>query len=253
MALIHALVLHSIAFGAAPSFAAGAAANVAQATATVHDTVFMAAPSLSRSIAEQVTAISTAVTTIALMVLAVVTALAAWRFRNTYQKVDRLLDRLHSELSPVMQHARVIADNVNYVTTVVRADLGRVDATINDANERVRDAVDAAERRLNEFNALLAVVQEEAEQMFVSTASTMRGVRRGAAMFQDRRGTDFASDELDPADVADAIERQLDGQLELVSEEERNGDDGDTQSTAQALPAAPRVRPRARRPGRARE
>ncbi|HEY4132826.1 MAG TPA: DUF948 domain-containing protein [Gemmatimonadaceae bacterium] len=243
MVLTYALLVHSA--------AAGFAANLAQATATVHDTVFMAAPSLSRSIAEQVTAISTAITTIALMVLAVVTALAAWRFRNTYNKVDTLLDRLHGELSPVMQHARVIADNVNYVTTVVRADLAKVDATIDDANERVKDAVDAAERRLTEFNALLAVVQEEAEQVFLSTASTVRGVRRGAATFHDRGGTDFASDELDPADVADAIEQQLDGQLELVSQEERDGDDSDTQSATEALPTAPRVRPRTRRPRRA--
>jgi hypothetical protein len=243
MALIHGLFLHSVASGVAPS--------LAQATTAVHDTVFMASPSLARSVAEQVTAISTAVTTIALMVLAVVTALAAWRFRNTYHKLDVLLDRLHGELSPVMQHARVIADNVNYVTTVVRSDLSKVNETIENANERMKDAVDAAEHRLNEFNALLAVVQQEAEQVFVSTASTMRGVRTGAAAFHDPRGMDFASDELDPADVADAIEQQLDGQLELASEEERDGDDGDRESATEALPAAPRVRPRARRPRRA--
>jgi hypothetical protein len=33
---------------------------------------------------------------------------------------------------------------------------------------------------LNEFNALLEVVQQEAEGMFVATASTVRGVRMGA-------------------------------------------------------------------------
>jgi hypothetical protein len=34
---------------------------------------------------------------------------------------------------------------------------------------------------MNEFNALLQVVQQEAEQAFVSTASAVRGVRTGAA------------------------------------------------------------------------
>ncbi len=246
MASIHALLLHSVV-----AAASSAAVAVAQGTTAVHDTVFMAQPSLARSVAEQITAISTAVTTIALMVLAVVAAAAAWRFRNAYRKVDTLLDRLHGELSPVMHHARTIADNVNYVTTVVRADLAKVDATIDDANARVQQAVTAAERRLNEFNALLAVVQEEAEQVFLNTASTVRGVRTGAATFHDRRGMDFASDELDPADVADAIEQQLDGPLDLVSEEERDGDDGDREPATEALPAAPRVRPRARRPRRA--
>ena len=39
----------------------------------------------------------------------------------------------------------------------------------------------AIKQRLGEFNALLEVVQEEAEGMFIATASTVRGVRTGAA------------------------------------------------------------------------
>jgi hypothetical protein len=40
-------------------------------------------------------------------------------------------------------------------------------------------SVDLAEERIKDLNALLAVVQEEAEAGFISTASTIRGVRTG--------------------------------------------------------------------------
>ena len=82
---------------------------------------------------------------------------------------------------------------------------------------------------MNEFNALLAVVQEEAEDLFVSTASTVRGVRRGAAAFRDRGGMDLASDELDAADPAD--------ELDIL--EEDDGYDSSTESTRAGAPSSP--------------
>jgi hypothetical protein len=36
------------------------------------------------------------------------------------------------------------------------------------------------EERIEEFNALMEVVQTEAEHIFIDTASTVRGVREGA-------------------------------------------------------------------------
>jgi hypothetical protein len=36
------------------------------------------------------------------------------------------------------------------------------------------------EERIEEFNALMQVVQDEAEGIFIDTASTVRGVREGA-------------------------------------------------------------------------
>jgi len=80
-----------------------------------------------------------------------------------------------------MRHASAIADNVNYITTSVRTDVQQVNATIAAANQRLQQAMALTEQRLGEFNALLEVVQEEAEGMFIATASTVRGVRTGAA------------------------------------------------------------------------
>jgi uncharacterized protein YoxC len=202
-----------------------------------------------RGVLDTIAALASVATTLSLMVLALAAVHVLWNYRKTYAKVNALVDRVHGDLTPLIRHANVIADNVNFLTTSIRSDIQKVNNMIDSANERVEQALSVAERRLNEFNALLAVVQAEAEGVFVSTASTVRGVRRGAASFGARSGTDLASDELDAAELAEDLELEsLDG-LEgddLEIQEKDDGDDRDPESTAQALPAAPRLRPRAR-------
>jgi uncharacterized protein YoxC len=214
---------------------------VLQGTATVRDTVITKQVLADRGTLEQITAAASAIMTIALLALTIVAIPVAWRLRNTYRKVDHLLERIHDDITPIMANAHDITDNINFITTSIRADVEKVNATINSANERLNRAMSLSEQRVKEFNALLAIVQEEAEGLFLSTASTVRGVREGTAVFQDRSGMDFASDELDGADAAD----------DLDLPEESNGHDSRTESPADAGPAAPRVRPRARSQRRA--
>jgi uncharacterized protein YoxC len=218
-----------------------------QIAAGARDTVITKAVVPERGLVEQIMTVCTMILTLSLTVLTIFAVPAAWRFRHTYKKINEFLDRMNGDIAPIMRHASTITDNVNYITTSVRADVQLVNATIASANDRLKQAVDLTERRLNEFNALLQVVQQEAEDAFVSTASTVRGVRTGAAVFRDHglgaRGMDLASDdEVDPADVAEELESQSE------SLEEGDGYDGDTQSesSAAAFSAAPRGRPRAR-------
>jgi uncharacterized protein YoxC len=132
---------------------------------------------------EMVSGIADGVMTIAIVVLAVVVAPAAWSFWRSFRKVQELLDRVYGDVMPLMHHAHNIADNLDYITTSIRTDVQHVNATIASANRRLQQAVDLTENRLTEFNALLHVVQQEAEQAFVSTAAAVRGVRTGAATF----------------------------------------------------------------------
>ncbi len=163
---------------------------------------------------EKVTAIASGLMTVALLVLTVALVPAAWNFRKSYAKVSDLLDKVYGDVNPLMRHASAIADNVNYITTSVRTDIQQVNATIASANQRLQQAVEVTEQRLAEFNALLAVVQQEAESMFVATASTVRGVRTGAAALhhvddeEDARGAPLpTSEELDDGyDDPDASE-----------------------------------------------
>lgn len=207
-----------------------------QAVAGLRDTVLM--KQVDVGIVEHISDVLKALIELALLALILVAIPVVWKFRNVYKKVNALVDRINGDMAPIMKHVTAIADNVNIVTTSIRGDVEKVNATIEAATARVHQAVETAERRLNEFNALLEVVQEEAEHLFVSTASTVRGVRSGASVFSRRDGMEFASVELDAAGALAAEELDT-----LEDGEEFDGDDSFTEDV-EAGPA-PRVRPRA--------
>ena len=175
------------------SFARAGAWLLVQA-AQAPDTVLMRQVGQDPGWFEKATAVASGLMTIALLVLTVALVPAAWNFRKSYAKISDLLDRVYGDVNPLMRHASAIADNVNYITTSVRTDVQQVNATIAAANQRLQQAVALTEERLNEFNALLAVVQQEAETMFVATASTVRGVRTGAAALHHEDFDDGAYD-----------------------------------------------------------
>jgi hypothetical protein len=101
---------------------------------------------------------------------------------------------------------------------------------------------------------LLAVVQEEAEGVFVSTASTVRGVKRGAAAFRDDVGTDLAMDDADlDEDEADQMrDVEDDHGDDSISEASAFGgleDGGERDEGASGGASRPRVRRSRRRLG----
>ena len=206
-----------------------------QVAATSRDTIITKQILADRGLFEQLTAAASTIMTFALLALVVVAIPVAWRLRTTYLKLDKLLERIHNDVAPIISNAHAITDNLNFITTAVRTDVAKLHETIDSGNERVRLAMDQSERRVKEFNALLKVVQEEAAGLFISTASTVRGVQHGTRVFQDRSGMDLASDELDAAEAA----------LDLDLEEEHDGNERRTESPADTGPAAPRIRPRA--------
>lgn len=132
---------------------------------------------------DMVTSVASGLMTIAILVLAAALVPAAWSFRKNHQAVRKMIDKFQNDVGPIVHHAGAIADDVHYVTTSIRADVQQVNQTVAAANRRLLAAVEKAEERINDFNALLEVAQEEAESAFVSTASTLRGIRSGAAAF----------------------------------------------------------------------
>lgn len=134
---------------------------------------------------ETMTGVASAILSLTILGLAIVFGPAMWRLRQSFLRTRELLNRLYADVTPLLRHAGSIADNVNYITTSIRNDVRQVNATIALANRRLTQAAEHTEARMNEFNALLQVVQQEAEQAFVATASAVRGVRTGAAAFGD--------------------------------------------------------------------
>lgn len=203
-----------------------------QQAAAFPDTVVMKTVAAERGWFGTATDIASGIISIALVALVIVGAPAAWAFWRTFRKTRELLDRVSADIAPITRHASSIADNLNFITTSIREDVQRVNATIAAANRRLQGAVELTESRLNEFNALLRVAQEEAEQAFVSTASAVRGVRTGVATFG------AANDEL-AAETVGGLGDDDDGE----SDEESRDDGG----RPPGAPARPRLRSRGRR------
>ena len=215
-----------------------------QQATTFPDTVVMRTVT-ERGWFETVTGIASAVMTLTLLGLAIFLGPAAWSFWRTFRRVEGMLDRVYADVTPLMRHASNISDNVDYITSSIRNDVQQINATIASANRRLQQAVELTENRLNEFNALLQVVQQEAEQAFVSTAAVVRGVRTGAAAF----GNDDEEDDED--DAADIGEGGGDDGDDNESDEAATGEHGGGHSAGSLRQpsARPRVRPARRRRG----
>jgi uncharacterized protein YoxC len=150
-----------------------------QVARTLPDTIYTKQIVADPSAWDKITSAASGVMTITVIILTVALVPAAWNFRKSYKKVSDMLDKIYGDINPLMRHASAIADNVDYISTSVRVDIQQVSQTIAAVNQRLQQAVATTEDRIKQMNALLDVVQEEAESAFVSTASTIRGVRTG--------------------------------------------------------------------------
>jgi hypothetical protein len=204
-----------------------------QRAATFPDTVVMKTVA-ERGTFETVTGIASSLMSLTLLVFTIFAAPAAWSFWKTFRKTREMLDKVYADINPLTRHAGNIADNLDYITTSIRADVQHVNAAIAAATRRLNQAAELTETRLNEFNALLQVVQQEAEQAFVSTAAAVRGVRTGAATFGGMQddADDLASGGIDDGDDSESDE-------EPFRDEQRIGG-----HTSERGTAGPRLRPR---------
>src|SRR6266704_2760201 len=146
-----------------------------QVARTLPDTIYTKAVVAEPGLWDKITSAASGIMTITVIILTVALVPAAWNFRKSYKKVSDLLDKIYGDINPLMRHASAIADNVDYISTAIRVDIQQVSQTVAAVNQRLQQAIGATEDRINQLNALLEVVQEEAESAFVTTASTIRG------------------------------------------------------------------------------
>ena len=115
---------------------------------------------------------------LALVLLATVGVLA--QLMRFVKVSNRLAGEVQKQLTPVSEHAQSVGENLAYVSAVVRQDVTRLSDSVNQLTARLNQASDRMEERIEEFNALLEVAQDEAENLFIDTAATVRGVTAGA-------------------------------------------------------------------------
>jgi len=142
-----------------------------------------------------------------LTVVAVYVVMAMNQVRRTLKEVRR---SVHQNLGPVSDRARSISENVQFITQAVRGDVERLNASVQSLTARLHQASDHMEERIEEFNALMEVVQGEAEDIFLDTAATVRGVREGARSL-GTRGAEPPDDLHHAADV-DALPPSVEGE-----------------------------------------
>jgi uncharacterized protein YoxC len=150
-----------------------------QVARALPDTIYTKQVVVEPGLWEKITSIASGVMTFTVIILTVALVPAAWNFRKSYKKVSDMLDKIYGDVNPLMRHASAIADNVDYISTSIRVDVQQVSQTVAAVNQRLQEALESAEDRMKQLNALLDVVQEEAESAFVTTASTIRGMKTG--------------------------------------------------------------------------
>ena len=217
--------------------------------ATLPDTIITKQVVAEPTALDRFLSVASGLMSLALLALAIAVIPAAWNLRNSHKKLSDVLDRVYGDINPIMRHASSIADNVDYITTSVRTDVQQINATIAAANQRLHQAVMQTEERLNQFNALISVVQEEAEHLFLSTAATARGVRVGAATLGAEVGADVSARDAELLDLEELAAMGAMGHSATDDDEEEilGTDDDDDSDPAARGGTGPRVRPRGRR------
>lgn len=125
-----------------------------------------------------------------LVVLASVGAVALLAFLRRLDRHGRRLTetarRLEQQSRPVLERAAGVADNVDAITRSLRDEARHLTGSVRALSDGLRQASTQMETRMNEFNALLEVVQAEAEETFLKTAAAVRGVGAGARALEER-------------------------------------------------------------------
>ena len=130
---------------------------------------------------------------ISAVALAAISALLLLTMLVVLLQLRKLLAALQRQLQPVADRARVAAENVEYISAVAREDVQKIHSSVAGLSDRLKDASQRMEERVEEFNALMDVVQSEAESVLLDTAAAVRGVRAGAQTI----GEGVASEEPD--------------------------------------------------------
>jgi hypothetical protein len=144
-------------------------------------------------------------------------------------KVRGMIRRVRGDFDPAIRNLTAASEHAKAVSGALRKNVEELSGTVSDTNVKVRRATEAAEARLLELHALLEVMQREAEEIFVRTASAVRGVQVGVGALRAlrRRGDDDAYDGgLDEVLDDDAMDREDDDLPEIhVTRTRRTGRD----------------------------
>ena len=157
-----------------------------------HDTVAVLVPSNFLSTAE---AVSTIVLALAVLGVLLACIVVLMQLRKVGRSVTEVARSLEKDARPVMERARTVAENVDFITAAVRTDVQKLNQSVARLNDRLKEASERMEDRIQDFTALVEVLQSEAEGLALDTAAAVRGVRAGTRNLA--RGEEVSQEEQD--------------------------------------------------------
>jgi hypothetical protein len=165
--------------------------------------------------------VATIVIALAIIVIGIVAIYGALKVRG-------MIKRIRGDFDPAIRNLTAASEQARAISGTLRRNVDELSGTVSQTNDKVRRATEAAEARIGELNALLGVVQREAEDIFVRTASAVRGVQVGAGALRAaaRRRTDEDYDgELDDLLDDDTMDGADEGPQIHVTRTRRTGRD----------------------------
>lgn len=126
-----------------------------------------------------VEAVATIVLTLAVLGVLVGVLGVLKQLKTLTRSVGSVAKQLEKEAAPVMERARSVAANVDYISAVVRQDVEQLNESVSRLNNRLKEASEDMEERIQDFTALVEVIQGEAEDLALDTAAAVRGMRAG--------------------------------------------------------------------------
>ena len=85
---------------------------------------------------------------------------------------------------PLIEHANSAAQNVDYISQVLRSDVDRMNVAVRGLVDGIGDTSLDVQGRLRDLSALMDLVQSEAEEAVLDTATKVRSLRSGAAFIR---------------------------------------------------------------------
>lgn len=143
-------------------------------------------------------AVSSIVLGVAVLGVLVALLMVLLQLRKLARTVGTVAQRLEKDSAPVMERARSVAENVDFITMAVRTDVQKLNASVSGLNDRLREASIKMEERIQDFTALVEVLQNEAEDLALDTAAAVRGVRAGTRSLASDPGGSRVPSEADP-------------------------------------------------------
>lgn len=89
------------------------------------------------------------------------------------------VEKLSADSRPLIATANQVAGDAREVVAMLRTDVERVTKAAGALSEQLLDVAAVTERRMDDINAVLDVVQGELEETVLSAAASLRGVRQG--------------------------------------------------------------------------